>query len=158
MARLGLLLLVMLTIHAESAAGATPNEYCNERFGFCVTIPAGFAAEPPPENGDGLRFTDSRGGSIVVSGINNVFEATLDTVAKDEKAVFDRVTYEKQGENWLVLSGYCGDDILYSKIYVGAGCLQSLRIRHPQALAKEYSSITAEVARSFEPGELAESH
>ena len=152
--------LLMLFIACASAAAADQKytRYCNPRYGFCVNYPAHLRMEPPPVNGDGRGFNDGQGFSLTASGINNVLDGTLESEMKEMSEEFDKVTYRIKGDNWFILSGFKGADILYIKGYVGKGSRNHLYISYPANRKEAYDKIVSEVSRSFKPGRLDQSH
>lgn len=132
--------------------------YCNPRFGFCVDYPLGLVMEPEPTNGDGRRLHDSKGLVMIVSGINNVTDDSLESEMQSQRNDFDQVSYQAIGKNWFVLSGKKGDDILYRKTYIGAGTMHHLSLEYPFSLKRAYDPIVSRISRSFTPGELDAAH
>lgn len=128
--------------------------YCNARYGFCVSYPIDFGVAPPPANGDGRSFYDRNGLAISVYGTNNALGRTLPTEMQAQNQEFDRITYQAQGENWFVLSGYKNANILYRKTFVGNDFINYLYVEYPAQLKAEYDAIVAEVEHSFTPGSL----
>ena len=116
-----LVIFVFLLCSATSVSSQNYSRYCNDRYGFCVDYPSNLTMEPPPANNDGRRFHDSRGFMLIVSGINNVLENTIDTEMKSQSKDIDKITYRKKGKNWFVLSGYIGSDIVYLKLFTQYG-------------------------------------
>lgn len=132
--------------------------YCNERFGFCVEHPTFLAIDRPPANRDGRRFYDPNGFQMVVSGINNVLDDTVESEMKSQAGDFERITYRTRGRNWFVLSGRKGPDIVYRKTYVGQGAINHLSITYSATKGAEYAEVVAGISRSFTPGDLDAGH
>jgi hypothetical protein len=132
--------------------------YCNTRYGFCVSYPIHFRMEPPPANDDGRRFYDRNGFVMTASGINNALRDTLQTEMRSQSGDFDKITYRSQGENWFVLSGHKGVNILYRKTFVGNGSINHLYIEYPARLKAKYDETVAKVVRFFKPGSLEVDH
>ena len=148
-----LLLLLLLLMPAYSLA-ENYRTYCNARFGFCVDYPEWFGITPSSFNNDGRTMSDGRGFEMTVTGHYNVLDATLLTDMREQSRDFDSITYENSKENWYVLSGYSGNNILYYKTFVGPGAINNLRIRYPREEADAYSDYVTRASRSFRPGEL----
>lgn len=134
------------------------NRYCNARYGFCVSYPNHVGMAPPPENGDGKIFYDHDGLVMTVSGANNSLDNTLQTEMQSKSEDFDNITYRAKGKNWFVLSGYSSDNIIYLKTFVGNRSINRLIIKYPARLRAEHYEMVEEIARSFKPGNLEDSH
>jgi hypothetical protein len=128
--------------------------YCNDRYDFCVSYPSHFGMESPPTNNDGRRFYDRNGLVMTASGSNNALADTLQTEMHSQGGHFDKITYRAKGENWFVISGHKGANLLYLKTFVGTGSINHLNIEYPARLKTKYDEIVAKVARSFKPGRL----
>jgi len=127
------------------------NRYCNTRFGFCVIYPIALKVSPAPDNDDGRKFYDHNGFSMTASGMYNVLENSLKSEMKSQEEDFDTVTYRKIKNNWYVLSGYKGNDILYIKTYMGKEIIYHLYMRYPVKLKKKYDKTVSKVSGSFKP-------
>jgi hypothetical protein len=135
----------------------TDTSYTNARYGFSVKYPGAFKRDPPVENGDGMGCTSGDGFHMLVYGSNNVFGSDLDTLMTEQAEGFTKVSYQKQGKNWFVLSGTKGATIFYVKVYVGKGATNTLEIEYPAALKKKYDPVVTAVVGSFKAGELQKS-
>lgn len=116
----------VLIMMAAAAAAAEWRPYENPRFGTYAEVPASFASEPPPENGDGQRFSTPTGGTIAVYGSFDfnggglaVYRAFLIEPLKGEGW---SLTYMPSGADWFVLSGVRGAEILYHRGEQPLGC------------------------------------
>jgi hypothetical protein len=156
--RLVFLLTIVSAVASVPAWSGNYIPYCNERYGFCVEHPSTLMMDPPPANGDGRRFYDPNGFSMVVSGINNVLDDTVETEMKSQAKDVERITYRTKGRKWFVLSGHKGSDVVYLKTYVGGGAINHLSIKYPVKKGAEYAEIAARISRSFKPGDLAAAH
>jgi hypothetical protein len=132
--------------------------YCNGRYGFCACYPKHFGVEPAPVNDDGRRFYDGNGLTMTVSGINNALDDTLQSEMRSESKDFDKITYRAKGDNWFVLSGQKGANIVYLKTYAGKGSINHLYIGYPAGQKAEYDGIVARISRCFKPGRLDVAH
>jgi hypothetical protein len=133
-------------------------KYCNARFGFCVEYPANFGMEPAPTNGDGREFTDGEGFRLSISGINNIMHENLKSEMLSQEQNFDTISYRTSGNNWYVLSGLKGNEIIYLKTFVGKGSINHLYVSYPSRLKAEYENQVAQISRSFVPRGLDEAH
>lgn len=146
--------LLSLTMLVFTVAVASDSQYCNGRFGFCVTYPSYFGIEPDLDNGDGRIFFDRDGLRMVASGINNVLDESVKSLQASYLDYFDEVTYRRIKNNWFVLSGYKGNNIVYIKSWVGPGSINSLHVEYPRDLKQTYDNILVQVVKSFRPGDL----
>jgi hypothetical protein len=114
----------------------------------------------PPDNGDGLSFKSQDGKAMLdVSGANNDTGFTL----KDEfdsaiKNVHGQLGYNKTGGSWFVVTWTDGDNISYTKEFVGPGSRNSLTITFPVEQKSQYDSVVTAIEKSFQPGDLDISH
>jgi hypothetical protein len=153
------LLLAVFTLGSATSIGSQVfAQYCNARFGFCADYPRDLIMEPPPENGDGRRFRDTNGFLLVISGINNVLEETVDSELKSDLKSFKKVMYQSKGKNWFVLSGFQGLNVVYLKTFVGKGAINHLTITYPAARKAAYPETVTRISRSFKPGDLSTAH
>jgi hypothetical protein len=155
--RTSCLLILAMTLSAP-AFGEAFDRYVNVRYGFSISYPSNMKADLPPENGDGLRFSNAEGFSIVASGINNIDNESLATEEKSLEGEFDVITYKTMGKSWVVLSGHKGSKILYIKAYVGRASINHLWITYPASVAADASATVSKVSASFKPGDLGELH
>src|SRR5262249_36209546 len=116
-------LLLALAAAAVSAGPAAAQKqwrtYKNERFGTTIEYPADkFTPQPPPANGDGLRFTAVDGAEFTVSAINNVLDQNitgLEAAALKARPLDERITHRDRGPNWFVFSGTKANAIFYER-------------------------------------------
>lgn len=153
---IGILVILLLSVTVPVNA-QDYTRYCNARYGFCVDYPKEFGMEPSPDNGDGRQFYDNNGFILIASGINNI-NNTVQSEMRSQVENFDKVTYQKMGKNWFVLSGYKDTNIIYIKAYVGKGSTNHLYIRYPVNLKADYDKVIARVSRSFSPGRINTAH
>jgi hypothetical protein len=146
-------LLVLASLpHAAMADSIT---YTNARFGTSVTFPAELFEQRAtmPENGDGILFTSSDGGSLAIWAGNNALEATPESTAAESRALEGNdfsITYEKIGDGWLVLSGYEEGLIYYQRTEFGAdGIIRGIKLKYPEAVREKYDPEIAQIAASL---------
>jgi len=141
-------------------------QYCNERFGFCLDHPSVLKLHFP-ENGDGVSLHISD----LPNKSNNTFEITvygsphgnMDVAPHTLKGIMDsakkrvtKITFQKKKDNWFALSGYIdsGDTIFYEKTYVGKQNSNTLMIEYPKKYKKRFDKVVNRVVASFKPGDL----
>ena len=148
--------IALLAVAAAATAAPQYRTYANARFGTTAEVPADWKADPPPENGDGLRFrsADQRA-SITVSGSLHVFD-TIDEAMKiyEEPGNGETVTYRHREPRALVISGTRGDTIFYARHILSCGdqIWNSVYLEYPAAEKAAYDALVTHVARSLRPG------
>jgi len=158
-ARLAILVLgVALALPASAERQVHP--YRNARFGFSLSVPAGFVADEPPVNGDGLTFTQRSGTAVLKAwGWNNaLLESTQQALQRTRAGCGHPVAYQRQGHNWFVLSWTDGKTIFYHKTFLGSGSGASFQLAYPVARKAAFDPIVVRLERSFQPGDLSEAH
>src|SRR5215831_17288985 len=105
--------IALLAFAAVATAAPQYRTYVNARFGTTAEVPTDWKADPPPENGDGLRFrSPDQRASITVSGSLHVWDSIeeamkiYETPDKDET-----ITYRHREPRALVVSGTRGDTV-----------------------------------------------
>jgi serine/threonine-protein kinase len=152
----GLAVICLLAFAAAATAAPQYKTYVNDRFGTTADVPADWIADPPPENGDGLRFhsPDDRA-SITVSGMLNMHD-TVEEAMKDyeEPGDGETITYRHRERRALVVSGVRGDTIFYSKHVLSCRdeIWNNVHIEYPAAEKAAYDALVAHVSRSLRPG------
>jgi hypothetical protein len=134
--------------------------YTNSRYGFRVDYPEAFIPQQPPENGDGLGFKSHDGkATLDVAGGNNDAGFTLkeefDSAIKD---VQGQLGYHEIGGSWFVVTWTDGSNVGYIKEFVGSGSYDSLTITYPVEQRPQYDSVVTTIEKSFEPGNVGNSH
>ena len=139
------------------SAQTTYNQYCNARFGFCVSYPSTFKAQGESDNGDGQEFISSdRKASLLVyrDGRDAIYESEaecksqsyLSDITPDETK---QITYKKKGEKFYVLSGYQGAMIFYQKtIFTEQGMMTAV-FTYPSSQKAKYDAFCSKVFDSF---------
>lgn len=154
MSRLATLILAVLA-YCLPAAAADWQVYVNERFGTRLDYPADvFRPLPPPDNGDGRRFEteDGRASLTVFAGYNETGQSLRDLVrAARTDAADERVTYEKEGRRWFVLSGFRGGDVFYRKLILSADgeVAHTLELVYPADEKRFFDPLTTRIANSM---------
>jgi hypothetical protein len=133
--------------------------YTNNRYGFRVDYPLTFIPQSPPDNGDGLGFKSLDGkATLDVSGANNggfTLKGEFDSAIKN---VHGQLGYNKTGGSWFVVTWTDGDNIGYTKEFVGPGSQNSFTITFPVEQKSQYDSVVTAIEKSFQPGDLDDSH
>jgi serine/threonine-protein kinase len=152
----GLAAIALVALAAAATAAPQYRTYVNERFGTTADVPADWTADPPPENGDGLRFRSPDGhASIAVYGHLNVADTVEDAMTEYEAPGRDEtITYRHRERRAVVVSGTRGDTIFYSRHVLSCGdeIWNSVHLEYPAAEKAAFDALVTHVARSLRPG------
>jgi hypothetical protein len=143
---------------SPAAAQKNWKTYKNERFGTTIEYPADkFIPQPPPDNGDGLRFIASDSAEFTVAAIHNVLNqnlAALESAALKDRPLDEKITYRDRGPRWFVLSGMKADDVFYERHLLShrGKIINDLEIIYPARLRSTYDPIVTRMSKSFSAG------
>jgi hypothetical protein len=133
--------------------------YTNNRYGFRVDYPESFVAQQSPENGDGLTLKSEDGKATLVAwGMNNAGFTLQDQFDNAIKGVHGELGYNKIGRNWFVVSWTDGDNLCYTKEFVGGASETAFTFTFPVEQRPQYDSIVTTIEKSFKPGDIETSH
>jgi Superinfection immunity protein len=133
--------------------------YTNGRYGFRVDYPDSFTPQRPPENGDGLALKSEDGrATLVVSGMNNAGFTLKDEYDRSIREAQGQIGFNKMGGSWFVVTWTDGDNLVYTKKFVGPSSQNSFTITFPADQQPQYDSIVTKIEKSFKPGDLGSSH
>jgi hypothetical protein len=141
-----------------AAAQKEWKSYKDERFGTTIEYPSDkFIPQPPPENGDGLRFITTDGAEFTVAAIHNVLDQNLAAIegsALKDRPLDEKITYRDRGPNWIVLSGTKADVIFYERHLLShrGKIINDLEIIYPARLKSTYDPIVTRMSKSFHAG------
>ena len=150
-------LLVFTVIANSSHAQTSYNQYCNARFGFCISYPNTFKAQGESYNGDGQEFISADGKSslLVYKDVREAIyesetecrtQSYLSDITSDETK---QVTYKKKGDNFYVVSGYQGSMIFYQKtIFTEQGMMTAV-FTYPTAQKVKYDAYCSKLLETF---------
>ena len=127
--------------------------YVNERYGTSLTYPADFQPAPPPENGDGRRFTTDDA-TLEVYAWENVDGETAQSLKRRliGSDGYEEVTYSPVGRSWLVISGYRGGNIFYEKYFFRGDTVHGFGMEFPESEKPYYAPIVEDIEDSFRAG------
>lgn len=131
--------------------------YRNARFGTTISYPGTyFEPDPPPANGDGRTFRSADGSAtFYVFAQFDAFMRRQEEMMADDKLQggYDRVTYERAGHNWYVLSGFREGDIFYRKVLTGepGDLFRAFEISYPASQKAAFDAVVTYMAQSFGP-------
>jgi len=138
-----------------TALAADTVPYHNDRFGFTLDVPLGWASDPPPANGDGATYR-SPDRKAFVSAFGRIAQSHFADELKDAFAEHDGEvdTLKRSGKDWVVVSGLRQGTIFYRRGV--RSCLgavwNEVEIEYPQARKKEFDALVAKIAASLTPG------
>jgi len=150
-------LLVFTVIANSSHAQTSYNQYCNARFGFCVSYPSTFKGQGESDNRDGQEFISADGKSslLVYRDVREAIyesetecrtQSYLSDITSDETK---QVTYKKKGDNFYVVSGYQGSMIFYQKtIFTEQGMMTAV-FTYPTAQKAKYDAYCSKLLETF---------
>jgi hypothetical protein len=132
--------------------------YKNERFGTTIEYPSDkFIPQPPPENGDRLRFITTDSAEFTIGAINNVLDqnlAAIEASALRDRPLDEKITYRDRGSNWIVLSGTKADVIFYERYLLShrGKIINDFEIIYPGRSKSIFDQIVARMSKSFRAG------
>ena len=135
--------------------------YENSRYGYTIDIPAFLNNKRYADNGDGGHFTNDDGSvSLSVYGHHHLPEiyspmiTNVKQLFEYEKRESDYVIdYDVQKDNWFVISGNRGNEIVYEKhFFKSDDTINTFIIVYPQSREKEFDEIVTHIVKSFKTG------
>ncbi len=149
------------TVGGGTGAIDIPNEanvlyetYANYRFDFSLVYPENIVSmESAPTNNDGRTFTSPNENIVIKAyGAHNISDNTISDLYRDTLSRVDgNVTYERQEDNWFVISGYEGDRVFYIKEIIAHDDILTLDIRYDRNLQNRFDPVVATISNSFGP-------
>ena len=133
---------------------AAYNIYFNERFNFEVQIPAEYQSDPPPTNGDGLKYHSADNNiQLTAYGEHNVLYHSLEEEMNSTISFYSdyNISYKRIKENYFAISGTCKNKILYLKGLYNAqdDTYATVVIEYPQSIRSEMDDIVTTVSKSL---------
>jgi hypothetical protein len=156
---LGLFAAAALPGAASAEDQFTPAEdgwkvYVNDRFGTSFVFPAElFTPEAAPENGDGRRFV-AHDANLEIYAWDNTDGENAESLKRRlvGSEGYHDVTYSPSGRNWLVISGYRGENIFYEKYFFRADVVHGFGMEFPREAKPRYAPIIERIEDSFRAG------
>jgi hypothetical protein len=145
---------------SSSPSAGGPYRYTNARFGFSFDVPVGYTAQPPPENGDGLSFTNATEPATVTAyGENNVLTRTpsqeLAELISTYQSAGDTITYRFAKGDVIAVSGTTAlSKIFYHREIVYPAVLYALLWTYPASARTQYDPLVTQTVDSFTPGPI----
>jgi hypothetical protein len=115
-------------------------------------VPNGWRQVSPPEGMVGRRFVspDGRGSMMAWQTAANRSDrrGDLDRLASRDG---ERITYRQRGTNWIVVSGYRGDDIFYRKSNLACGGTRwnTIEFEYPRSEKLKMDSAVTSIQRAM---------
>ena len=157
------LLLIPQAGSQDRSGGHRWDTYVNIRYGYNVCWPTDLLkAQREAGNEDGREFKGAHGEIMRVYGFhkmdeNDTFASEVADAAKNLGGDGAKVTYTKQGKNWVAASGTGkGDSVFYTKKYFHNDVYKTFEIVYPRSEAAVYDAVTAHISGCFFSGEGAE--
>jgi hypothetical protein len=115
------LLAGLLIALVTTSADAQRRPHGPRPYGIASIVPPDWKLQPPDATWRGKRFVSPDGSSWLV-----VYNAPADISPAEhmrwvESAPGERITYERRGGGWIVVSGYKRDRIFYRKAMLACG-------------------------------------
>lgn len=142
--------------NAEGDQDEVYETYQNGRFGFCAEYPVEFLfPEPPPDNGDGLKFMSKDRQSYMIAAGRYKIDDSLESMYKESLEEVDffgkkrTITYHRMGKDFFIVSGFQEGKIYYTRKYLRDGVFENLYFVYPPSEKERFDKIITHVTRSF---------
>lgn len=131
------------------AGPAKAYTYTNPNYGTSATFPARAFPRIDPPSQEGQVWRSDEGAELVVYAIENGEWSTPRDLVRWRKGL-DRVTYQRTGRNWAVVSGFLADGRIFYERYIFRGRLtHSVSVRYPEALRDPYDGLLKSITESL---------
>ena len=147
--RWGLALVLATGCLVPGAASAYT--YTNPSYGTSASFPATAFPRimPASPGGEGQGWRSDEGAEIVIYAIENVEDRDPRSLVQWRRSL-DRVTYQRTGGNWAVVSGYRPDGRIFYERYLFRGDLiHSVSVRYPETLRDPYDRLLKPITESL---------
>lgn len=134
----------------QSAGSSATQTYANSRYGFTVTVPGDFAAQPESDNGDGKEFVNS---SLNMTITAAAMHTTLTPQQYFDQTYRDRynVSYSLVDGDVVVASWKDGSTIHYVRNILREGVVYSVSFEYPESNKPQCDPILEAVAPTLTP-------
>ena len=130
--------------------------YVNERYGYSIKYPKQLIAKGISDNGDGQIFRSESGTSELrvfarscIDGVNETPERYIATTLAARKNGRLKLTYQKRGRDFAVVSGLQNGKVIYKKLLSKDGWCTELSFSYREREKAIYDRATAKIAASF---------
>ena len=122
--------------------------YHNTRFNYNISYPSFLIQGEESSNGDGCRFSINDDIYLVVSGINNIFDESIE--AQYNKFDVKSVVYSRIKDSWFVISDYTPDGrIYYQKTALYNSAFVTASLYFPAKYKNEFNPIIKRIFTNF---------
>lgn len=113
-------------------------------------VPPGWKHESASSNRRTIRFTSPDGRATLT--MRDLGAAGTSPAAVIRPTPEEQVTYQRRGQNWLVLSGYSRDNIFYRRAGYACGHLRIhvIDLIYPRALKRQYDSLVTSISHRLD--------
>lgn len=126
----------------------TLKKYHNSRFGYNVLYPSSFSNIYESENGDGCRFSKDSHTCLIVYGMHNVLNETIEDKYNEYRS--KSPVYYRLKDNWFVVSDYTENgDIFYLKTVLKDGVFITAELHYPNNEKEYYSKLISKIFTNF---------
>jgi hypothetical protein len=139
-------------------ASPTAIRYTNARFGFSFDVPAGYRAQSPPVDGDGLSFASpARTATVIAYGASNVARYSpaqeMAQLVTTYQSARDTISYRFSQNDVIALSGTTPHGtVFYQREVVYPAVIYTLLWNYPAATKAQYDRLVTQTVDSFAPG------
>ena len=151
MKRIALLTVLTLGSFLPAALPAKAYTYTNPRYGTSASFPAEAFPRimPPSPSGEGQGWRSDEGAEIVIYALENQESRTPRSLIQWRRSL-DKVTYQRWGRDWAVVSGFRPDGrIFYERYIFRGGLIHSVSIRYPQSERGTYDRLVGPITNSL---------
>lgn len=122
--------------------------YQNVRFGYGISYPTFLTQKKESENGDGCVFSKDSTTYLIVYGIYNSLNESLNDKYYENKPT--SATYSRLKSNWFVISDYTTDGrIFYTKTFLKNDIFITATFYYPNKDKELFAPIVDEIFRNF---------
>ena len=132
-------------------AQTTTSQYCNTRFGYCISYPSNLIPQGQSQNGDGQSFLsqDTRA-EVYTYGSN--YDEEFVTIESEYKNALTQIkpTYKVKKQNWFIVSGYTKDGKIHyqkTKLSEDGASILTLTIQYNAEDQQQYATYCKLIAK-----------
>lgn len=145
-----------MTGSVRAQTGEEMARYANARFAYSVEYPK-WVLKPQGEsdNGDGQRFVSPDGQTVLaIWGQSNALKERIGERFSHDMASLQedsslQVIYKVVRQDWFVMSGTAGAQIIYQKTLLRDGVYITLRLQYPAAKKESFDGAVQRIVASF---------